>query len=237
MITVLIVDDDIQYAKILNEEIRKMAQSNQLDIEITITNNPLNCLETNRLFDIYFIDIIMPDISGITLAERLREKYINKEIIFVSSYTEYMRSSFYVKPRAFIRKEFLQNDLEEAFSVLKSVFIKKDAEIAIKDNNRDIRIKPWCVTYMKSEAHYVNIYHTAGSAMVVRNNLKNLEQQLRAYKFQRIHSRYLVNINHVEDYSKHKILMKGGEKLPVSASYARQTSEIVMNYLTMEKLR
>lgn len=188
------------------------------------------------MYDIYFIDIVMPSMSGIALAEQLREKYVNKEFIFVSSYAEYMRRSIYVKPRAFIRKEYLQSDLEETFSVLKSIFTKKDVEIAIKDNHRDVKIKPWYVTYLKSEAHYVNIYDTAGSTMVVRNNLKNLEQQLRAYRFQRIHSRYLVNINHVEDYSKRKISMKSGELLPVSAPYVRQTSEIIMNYLMTDEL-
>lgn len=236
MITAIIVDDDIQYATILSEEIRKAAQFKQFGIEITITDNPLTCLESNQLFDIYFIDIVMPSMSGIDLAERLREKYINKEFIFVSSYMEYMRRSIYVKPRAFIRKEFLQSDLEETFSVLKSIFTKKDMEIVIKDNNRDVKIKPWDVTYMKSEAHYVNIYDEDGDAIVVRNSLKNLEKQLLAYRFHRIHSRYLVNINHIKNYSKHIISMKSGEKLPVSAPYARQISEIMMNYLMMDEL-
>lgn len=236
MITAIIIDDDIQYAKILGEEVTKAAQSKQFDIEITLTDNPLTCLESSQLFDIYFIDIVMPNMSGIALAERLREKYVNKEFIFVSSYSEYIRRSIYVKPRAFIRKEFLQSDLEETFSVLKSIFTKKDMEIVIKDNHRDVKIKPWYVTYMKSEAHYINIYDTVGSTLVVRNNLKNLEQQLRPYKFQRIHSRYLVNINHVENYSRHKISMKNGEILPVSAPYTRLISEIILNYLMRDEL-
>ena len=236
MITAIIIDDDIQYAKILSEEVKKAAQSIQFDIDITITDNPFTCLESSQLYDIYFIDIIMPDMSGITLAKRLRDKFVNREFIFVSSYAEYMRRSIYVKPRAFIRKEFLKNDLKETFTVLKTIFTKKDVEIAIKDNNRDVRIKPWYVTYMKSEAHYVNIYDMTGSSIVVRNNLKNLECQLHIYRFQRIHSRYLVNINHVEDYSKRTISMKNGEELPVSAPYARQTSEIIMNYLMADEL-
>lgn len=236
MITAIIIDDNIQYAKALSEEVRKAAQFVHLDIEITISDTPLTCLENDQVFDIYFIDIIMPQLSGITLAERLREKNINKEVVFVSSYTEHMRKSIYVKPRAFVRKEFLLSDLRETFSVLKAVFTHKDVEIAIKDNNRDVRIKPWYVTYMKSEAHYVNIYDSAGSVVVVRNNLKTLEWQLRAYRFLRIHSRYLVNINHVEEYSKRKISMKSGEELPVSASYARQTTKTIMDYMMTGEL-
>lgn len=99
-----------------------------------------------------------------------------------------------------------------------------------------MRIKPWYVTYMKSEAHYVNIYDSAGSVVVVRNNLKTLEWQLRAYRFLRIHSRYLININHVEEYSKRKISMKSGEELPVSASYARQTTKTIMDYMMTGEL-
>lgn len=84
---------------------------------------------------------VMPQLTGITLVGGLREKNVNREVIFVSSYIEHMRKSIYVKPMTFVRKEFLLSDLRETFSVLKAVFTHKDAEIAIKDNNRDVRIK------------------------------------------------------------------------------------------------
>lgn len=231
MITAIIIDDDLLYANILREEVKLAAQQVHMDIDITIADTPLVCLESTQPYDIYFLDIVMPEFSGIDLVKRLRERYIDKEFIFVSSYTQYMRTSIFVKPRAYIRKEYLQSDLDETFSVLKSIFAKDKVELLIRDNCKNVRIKPQEITYLKSHEHYVNIYDKSGNMSMVRNTLKQLELQLKEHEFLRIHLRYLINMNYIEDYYKHKILMKNGEILPVSAPYSRRVSEVIMNWL------
>lgn len=232
MITALVVDDDIGFSKILLDAITEVSRQLHMNLEVHVENHPLHCLEAHQVYDIYFLDIEMPELSGIDLVKRLREKYVNKEFVFVSAHDDYMRSSMFVKPRAFVRKDHLMADLTETLHVLNEVFRKCDAEITVKDNLRDIRIKPSQIAYMKSEEHYVRICAASGEDLLIRNKLRMLETRMKDYDFLRIHLRYLVNLNYVQDYYKYKqMVLKSGEELPISAPYAKHVNEIFMNWV------
>lgn len=228
MITAIIIDDDLHFAKILKEEVGKAADRVQMDIEITMAEDPKDCLERLCLYDLYFIDIVMPQLSGIELVKQLREQCVDREFIFVSSYIQYMRESIYVKPRAYIRKEYLEEDLNETFSVLKRIFDDRCAEVSIKDNLSEVTVKPGEIVYMKSDEHYVDLYRADGEKIIVRNTLRRLESQMTRYGFIRIHQRYLVNMNHIEEYSKTSVQMTTGETLPISAPYTNRVFEFVL---------
>lgn len=230
MITALIVDDDIVFAHILRDEITKISEQMQMDLRAEIENDPFCCLEAYKPYDVYFIDIEMPGLSGIDLVKQLQKKHIDKEFVFVSAHSEYMRKSMSVRPRGFVRKEYLTQDLRETLDVLSQVLRSDETEITIKDNLKDVRVKPSQILYMKSEEHYVRIRLASGEDILVRNKLRLLETRMTEYDFFRIHLRYLVNLNYVRDYCKYKqMVMKNGEELPVSAPYVKEVNEIFMN--------
>lgn len=229
MITAVIVDDDIKFLKILKETIKHTALLNGLNMEVITMSDPYQCLALSKVFDIYFLDILMPQLSGVELAKKLREKYIDKEFIFISAYEQYMRTSIFVKPRAFIRKEHLQEDLYETFQILKNIFIKKNEEIIVKDNKKDCRIKPGNIIYARNAGHYVTFYYTEENKVVIRNRLKELEVQLKGFDFLQVHQSYMVNLNYVESYRHCVILMKNKDKIPVSGSYKDIVEMIMLN--------
>lgn len=231
MTTVLIIDDDIHFAEILRGMLKEYARTLQWDMEIKIITNPLSYLEKPEVFDIYFLDISMPQLDGIELVQKLREKYIDKEFIFVSAYDQYIRKSIYVKPRAFIRKTWLKDDLEETISVLKIIFSKKETEIIIKDNFKDVRIKPWDIVYLQSNGHYVEVYDISDNRIVVRNKIQSLELQLNKFDFVRIHSRYLINLHYVKDHYPRKITLQNGKTFPISAPYLKRVNELIINWI------
>lgn len=221
MITVIIIDDELHFAKILRDEIEIIARHKNMELDITITDDPVGCLKNVHIYDIYFIDIVMPEYMGLELARELREKHINSEFVFVTSYLQYMRKAFYVMPRAYIHKEYLKKELEDAFTVLEKIFRYRKTEISIKDNNRDVTVRPRDILYLKSDAHYVEIHGAEEGSIVIRNSLKNLEPQLKEFDFLRIHQRYLVNRNFIEEYRKHSVKLRNGEELQISAPYAK----------------
>ena len=65
---------------------------------------------------------------------------------------------------------------------------------------------------------------------IVRNNLKTLEKDLEPFDFLRIHLRYVVNLNYVEDYRRTSICLVGGVWLPVSDPHIKDVSNKVMNW-------
>lgn len=232
MIKALIVDDDVHFTTILLEALTEISGRLQMGLQFRVEHDPIRCLESECVFDIYFIDIEMPGVSGIDLVKRLRDKNIDAEFVFVSAYSQYMRPSILVKPSAFIRKEYLREDLEEALTVLKAVFSKPDAQIAVKDSQKDVMIKPSRIMYLKSEEHYVRICAVSEESFLIRNRLCSLEARLKAYGFLRIHLRYVVNLNYVKDYYKNRsMVMKNGERLPISSPYAVKVNETFINWV------
>lgn len=229
MIRAIIVDDDINASNELLEMIEEMARSLEMEIGLEVVNEPEKCLEKTEMYDIYFLDIEMPGMSGIELARRLREKYIDREIVFVSAHSECMRTCMYVRPRAFVRKEHLREDLEETMMVLKQVFDSREAVVPVKDNRGYVRVKPGNTLYLKSDGHYVTIHDVSGNRIIVRNTLKVLEAQMRKYDIVRVHLRYLVNLNYVEKFFRHKITLKNGESMMVSAPYEENVAELIEN--------
>lgn len=236
MITAIIIDDDKLFLKILEDAIKRTALLSGLNMEVSTLNDPCQCLTLTKVYDVYFLDIIMPQLSGIELAKKLREKYIDKEFIFISAYDKYMRTSMFVKPRAFIRKEYLQEDLGETFHILKNVFSKMDEEIIVKDNKRDCRIKPGNIVYARNAGHYVTFYYTQENKVVIRNRLKELEVQLKRFDFLQVHQSYMINLNYVERYRPHEILMKNKDRIPVSGSYKDVVEAIMLNRLTDDRI-
>lgn len=232
MIKALIVDDDIAFSNILADAITEVSEQLQMKLETEIEHDPLQCLKMQKPYDIYFLDISMPELSGIELVKQLQKKYINKEFVFVSGHSDYMRASMSVRPRGFVRKEHLMADLREILEVLNAVLRKGDFEIIVKDNLKDVRIKPSQILYMRSEEHYVRICPVSGEDILIRNKLKLLETRMAEYDFLRIHLRYLINLNYVADYCKYKhMVMKNGEELSISAPYAKAVNEIFMNWM------
>lgn len=230
MVTAIIVDDDIRFLKILLKEIKEIAASLQMDLDIQTETNPLNCLDNKKIYDIYFLDIEMPELSGIDLVKQLREKYINKEFVFVSAYDSYMRRSIYVKPSAFVRKEYLHSDLVETMEILKSTLRNWDVEFVVKNNGKDVIIKPRKIVYMKSDEHYVRIFDEFGKEMWIRNSLRLLEPQMKQFGFFRIHLRYLINYNFVKDCYPNRIVLINGETFPISNPYIQSVRKLFLDW-------
>lgn len=170
----------------------------------------------------YFISIELTEASGIELVRRLRSQHIDREVIFYSESEAEMRRAFFVKPRAFIRKQHLESDLQETFAVLRNVFQNYSDQISLKDNQRSIIVNPKEVVYLRSEGHYVEIFFKSGEKMLVRNTMSALLKQLQPIGFIRIHLRYLVNREYIYRYEKRKAVLNNSTSLPVSKPYQNQ---------------
>jgi len=70
MTKAIIIDDDIQFTNILKKIILKKCQHLQWQLEITTSSRPMDAIDGKNIYDIYFIDISMPELMGIDLAKK-----------------------------------------------------------------------------------------------------------------------------------------------------------------------
>lgn len=97
MIKIAVVDDELDMLKEITDGISKQFEKRKIKITIDkFTNGAqlIKALESNRLFDVVFLDIELPDKLGLEIAKLLKETYRNIIIAFVTSFDNYVYDAF-----------------------------------------------------------------------------------------------------------------------------------------------
>ena len=134
MITIAVCDDNFQFAQLLKQYLQKLCTHSipsRVDCRIApIFNSGAEVLEylQSNTIDILFLDIDMPHTNGFELAKILCDIYPSTIIIFVSSYEEFVYSSFEFCPFSFLRKAHLSKELDVTFQrVIEKCILSNEA--------------------------------------------------------------------------------------------------------------
>ncbi len=223
-INCVIVDDEPVARNILATFVAKIPNLNL----VKSCKNAMEAFEVSNSqnIDLFFLDINMPDISGLSLAKTINKK---SKIIFTTAYREYAVDGFdlqavdyLLKPIAFDR--FLQavNKFFETQSVIsKQVEIKetsvKNDYIFVRSERKMVKINFDEILYVESLSDYIKI-HTKDTVLVTRETISNLEMKLPSLQFLRIHRSYIVNLNKTDSYTNEFIEIEKNA-IPISRTY------------------
>lgn len=177
-----------------------------LEVDKTFTDpiEAMNYME-NNLPDLLFVDIEMPDMTGLELLNSLRKKPLT---IITTAYPQYALegyelgvTDYLVKPIAFPRfvkavnkaKEIMELEEKASYELDKTeqdyVFIRHDRKF-VKLHFNDIK-------YVKGLKDYV-VIHTDNEKLITAVNLRNFAAQIPSDKFARINKSYIVNVDHID---------------------------------------
>lgn len=227
----LLVDDDRYFCDLFLKCLYENCEAIGMQIECDFCHNAKQALSTVNPYDIYFLDIEVPGMNGLEVAEELRLRLVNKEIIFLSFHEQYVWKTFDVRPSAFIRKHHLNADLHDALVAISKHYQRDQANVEISFDHKNIdKIKPKQILYGRSEEHYVRFVAEGGKSKLYRMKLEQAEIALREHHFVRVHSRYLVNLEYIHTISADKIRMINGQDIPISRTYKKKVQMIVFNW-------
>jgi DNA-binding LytR/AlgR family response regulator len=217
--TCIAIDDEPLALQLISQYCNKIPF---LKLEKVFTNpdEAIEYLKTTSV-DLLFLDIQMPDITGIQLYKNLEKKPM---VIFTTAYKDYAIEGFNVdaidyllKPFEYDRflkavykaKEYLEflssQDLQ-----LNSLYIKVNYEM-MKINLKDIDL-------IEALDDYIKI-HLKPSPVLTLMTLKTMQEKLPSKEFVRVHRSYIVPLHKVEKFSKNKLIVAGKE-IPIGSSYA-----------------
>ena len=193
----------------------------------------------NTPFDIIFLDIDMPKVTGFEVANELKKVNKNCNFVFVTNHSEYVYECFDFQPFNYIEKD----DIGFASKKMKRIVVQlsqaiKQKETVVLDDPITGRavFEISDITYIESCGHFVN-YHINNHNAVFRSRakLKDLEEKYKAADFIRIQKKYLVNLRYVLDIdlSNNRVIMKQGEKLSLSRSIKKDVDKRFNEYLRM----
>jgi DNA-binding LytR/AlgR family response regulator len=215
----IIIDDEPVARKILREFIEEI---DFLEL-IGEAENPLkamNLLNGNAV-DLIFLDINMPKINGVDF---LKSSKITAHVIMTTAYAEYAVEAYgldvldyLVKPIAFERFLKACNKAREIDSLKKNTQSqpdKRDDHFFIKCNNQIEKVFYDDLLYAEAMLNYVMLY-TSSNKMMVYVTIKNLEEQLPADIFIKVHKSFIVNKTKIKSIEGN-ILDIGNNKIAIS---------------------
>lgn len=174
--------------------------------------------------DLLFVDINMPDISGLELVRSLSQPPM---VIFTTAYKNFALDGFeldavdyLVKPIAFERFEKAVKKAQEFYTYRQRTHQSEIPEaLFVYAEYRLVKINLADIEYIESLEDYIRIHTTTGKPLMTLMTLKKVLEKLPADQFRRIHRSYIVAFTKVKSIQGRKLRMQSGKELPVSDSY------------------
>lgn len=198
-----------------------------LDLAATFTDafQALDYLRKQPV-DLIFLDIKMPDISGIEFYHSLARKPM---VIFTTAYSEHAVISFELDAVDYLLKPFSLPRFMKACSKAHEVGQwrnqgKIQEYIFLKTGYELVKVSFTEIQYLVAEGNYINVV-MKDSKLLTRMTFSDMESLLPPAKFFRIHRSYIVNKEHLSKIERHQVTING-ECIPVSENYAQQILQI-----------
>lgn len=179
--------------------------------------------------DIVFLDIDMPDMSGLDVAEELGDKLRKKLLIFVTAHDELVYDSLRYHPFAFVRKKYMRNELTHAIADCVKELAARDRRFHFRAGGDDVTVPLADIRYLEAEGNYLILHGEDESTYRFRSTMTTAEDTLAAEGFIRIHKGFLVNASCVRVLRQEEVQLMSGETLPMGKLYAKSAKEQIIN--------
>ena len=218
----IIIDDEPLAAELLASYARKTLFLNLIGVFNSAVEG-IKVIRENRV-DLIFLDIQMPELSGLEFAKILPKE---TKIIFTTAFSQYAVDGYKANAVDYLMKPISYDDflaganraLERFRSVRQSENASDDRFIFVKSEYKLVKIMFDDILYIEGLKDYVKIYLTDGRDPVMSlMNMKKIEESLPKPEFMRIHRSYIVHMRKIEGIDRFRVVI-GNAILPISDSY------------------
>lgn len=220
MLKIVVLDDNQNICAHLKTDIESYL--NQIKEEFTInvfssTESFLNYLNTNQDIDILFLDIEIDEISGINVANIIRNHFDNEhtKIIFISAHQNYAMELFKVRPIDFLVKPIQKVNLHNVLDTSIKLIFKDKSIFKYKIRNEIFSEHIKNIIFFESMGRKIKITTTKGQSTFY-GSLKKIAKQLENFDFIQTHNSFLVNHSYISKVCKNEVILNIGTPIPIS---------------------
>lgn len=222
MINIGICDDEECMRREIQEICEELAGHLGFQAEFILFEDGNEVLSSPVRMDILILDIEMPGLNGIETKRRLEGVQEQTRIVFVTGHVERMQQSFGTSVFGFVDKRYLKEQLYRVMTNAIHAVMKNAVYV-------DGRIDSRKILYARSEHVYSKVVVNDGTEHFIRVSLKELEQELAAVDFVRIHRCFLVNLRWVDRICGDRIYLSDQE-IHVSRNHLKMVKEAFKKY-------
>lgn len=210
MIRVFLCDDDPSYLEYLSGIVGQFFQQNKIEAGIKTFLDGETLLEEPEMADLVFLDVEMPEKSGIEIGKCIKEKN-PYALIFIVSFTErYLDDAMDFHVFRYIEKSTLSDRIMRNLSDALVAYKNTNPKITITQNGETIVCREADIVMIENQKRCVHIY-TMNHKYVVKGKLEDWEQKLNQIRFCKSHASFLVNLDYVSRFTKNEIVLAKGK--------------------------
>ncbi|WP_194777377.1 LytR/AlgR family response regulator transcription factor [Pararhodonellum marinum] len=194
--------------------------------------------------DLVFLDIQMPDLSGMDLARVLEGKANAKKpkIIFTTAYNQFAIESYKVDALDYLLKPFGYDEFLRAANKAYQLYQQQNSEPSAKESEKQsyifLKVEYQLVKVMLQDILYVEGYkdyvkvHLLGkpNPLLSLSSMKNMEDLLPDQQFMRIHRSFIINLDHIDSVSRNMVNI-GNTQITVSDNYKETFLEFINKWM------
>ncbi len=232
MIYVSICDDDKRMAKRLEALVSKEFSSRGYCCKCSVYFDGKSFLEQDREQEqeLIFLDIEMPGVSGMQIAEYLQERGRSGNVVFVTGYENLVFQSQKYFPFYFLRK----SELEEKAGKLVEEFLRRlngrQEKFMVTAGKTMFTVLTSEIMYLTYHEHKIRITMSGHEKYEFRGSLKVCEQKLKKDCFYRINSATIINFSFVKVFEGSDVIMDDNEKIWISREKKKECRQQFMKF-------
>ncbi len=202
-IAIGICDDQPEVLRELQKILCEICMEKEIEKEIRAFTDGNEMLEHIEEIQVAFLDIEMPQMDGIELGKKIKERNPKCKVIMATGMVERFKEAFHIQALRFVTKPFAKGEVKEALEVaVEGLFFTKNVEGYAERNRFEIP---------EEEIEFIRAYNgyselcVGGKRFRRECSLLELEEILNDHLFARINRDIILNLSFVEHYNEEKV--------------------------------
>lgn len=230
---IALVDDSSEDIRYLFENISRYCKEHRVHMQSDKFEDEKKFIAAanNRAYDLVILDIYMKKINGDRIAQAIREKYPECQIIFTTASQEHAVKAFKVRALDYLVKPYTYEELETALDHFEEVYNKFLHYIELKEGRQFTKILIKDIMYVDYHNHYIQVHTTSN---VVRSYMPfdKFAPVLQPYcQFLWCYRNCIVNIDYIDSLDDKDFVLTDGKRLPISRAMYKEVIQAYANYM------
>lgn len=226
----VIIDDNQKELNQISSVLAKLGYGTEYSFSVDSFSSFSQFDLCNR-YDLYILDIDMPDISGFQISRKIYDRYPDATIIFCTNHDDLVFDSFKLDAFYFVRKSFLSEDLTAAIQKFIRNYINDNTYYVLRTRTEVTRISYQNILYFEVSGNdlFIRIYD--GTEYTERRSISSILDLVPKNAFIRIDKNFLINLKYVSGISDSSLFLTTGKKFTIPKAKIGYVKSEYVNYL------
>lgn len=232
---IAICDDDAGCCSTIERWLQSYELDEKIKMNITTYSSAdplLKEMEAGCWFDVIFLDIELPERSGIDLGHMIRHDMQNEtvSIVYISGKTKYCKDLFESEPLNYHHKPLSKEDIIADMNKVVRRYGNRKKVLTYMEEGVCKAILLSDIMYIEAADKLLTVMIRGNKRIRIRESLSHLAEKFSAYGMCQCHRSFMVNLSYVDKYLNRCFFMKNGAEIPVGRKYVQNVKNAWARY-------